>query len=263
MELANKVALVTGAGAGIGRATVRLLAERGAAIAVVDRDAATAHDVSAEVEKGGVRSTAYIVDLAESASVATLVDRVVADFGRLDILVNNAGIMGSGPLLDISEADFDHAMAINLKAPFLLTQALGRHVKQREPGGKIVNILSSSLYRATFLSGPDYVVSKGGLLGLTRASAAYLAELDVNVNAVAPGLTDTPRLNTPRLGESNRPGTEHDALMQRLVEEGPLANSFKRVSTAEDVAAAIVFLCLPASRQVTGQVIHTSAGAVV
>ena len=149
-------------------------------------------------------------------------------------------------------------MAVNLKAPFLLTQAFGRHVAERGGGGKVVNVLSSSLFRAAFISGPDYVASKGGLLGLTRACAAYLAELDVNVNAVAPGLTDTPRLHTPDISDEERA-----ARLERAVAEGPMANAFKRVSSPHDVAETIVFLCSPASRQITGQVVHTSAGAVV
>jgi NAD(P)-dependent dehydrogenase (short-subunit alcohol dehydrogenase family) len=102
------------------------------------------------------------------------------------------------------------------------------------------------------------VASKGGLLGLTRAAASYLAEFDVNVNAVVPGITDTPRVRN-----SEATDAEHDAAMHKLASEGPLANAFGRVSKPEDVAEAIVFLCLPGSRQVTGQVLHTSAGAVV
>jgi NAD(P)-dependent dehydrogenase (short-subunit alcohol dehydrogenase family) len=257
-QLANKVALFTGSGAGIGRATALMLHENGAAVAIVDFDQGASEGVVSEIQQRGGRSEAYAVDLAESAAVAGLVDNVVASFGRLDILVNNAGVTGAGPLLELSEAAWDRAMAVNLKAPFLLTQSFGRHVARRGGGGRIVNVLSSSLFRAMFLSGPDYVASKGGLLGLTRSSAGYLAELDVNVNAVAPGLTDTPRVR-----DVEATLEEHRAKLQKLASEGPLANAFGRVSSAEDVAEVIVFLCLPASRQVTGQVLHTSAGAII
>ena len=255
---AGKVALVTGGGSGIGRATSLLLHRGGAAIAIVDRDADAARAVQAEIEKGGGRVETFVVDLADSPAVGALVGDVVKRLGRLDILVNNAGIPGQGPLLELAESEWDTAMAINLKAPFLLTQAFGRHVAQRGGGGKVVNVLSSSLFRAFFLTGPEYVASKGGLLGLTRAAAAFLAELDVNVNAVSPGVTDTPLLRGYTANDE-----EHAANLARSASEGPLANAFKRVSKPDDVAEVIVFLCTPASRQVTGQVVHTSAGAVV
>ena len=257
-ELATRVALVTGAGSGIGRATALALCARGAAVAVVDVDAEQAKSVRTEIESLGGRGHEYTIDLGDAAMARALVDHVVEDFGRMDILVNNAGITGQGPLLELPESAWDLAMAVNVKAPFLLIQAFGRHVAQRGGGGKVINVLSSSLFRASFISGPDYVASKGGLLGLTRAAAADLAELDVNVNAVSPGLTDTPRLSTPGLSPEER-----TAQLTAAVSQGPMANAFKRPSMPEDVAETIVFLCTQASRQITGQVVHTSAGAVV
>lgn len=141
-------------------------------------------------------------------------------------------------------------MAVNLRAPFFLIRAFGTHMAERGGGGKIVNVSSSAAFRAT--SSPAiYAATKAGINGLTRAAAADLGRHDVNVNAVAPGLTRTPMV------------APDDETFMRTFTSAPLGNLLGRPSEAEDVANVIVFLCLPESRQITGQVVNTSAGLVV
>jgi NAD(P)-dependent dehydrogenase (short-subunit alcohol dehydrogenase family) len=245
--------MVTGGGSGIGRATVRALANAGASTAVVDRDAEGAARVVEEAEKLGVDSKVFVVDLADRDAIGPLVDTVLQRFERIDILVNAAGISAAPhSAIDFSDEAYDAVMHLNLRAPFLLTRAIGNHMIERGGGGRIVNISSSAAFRAT-PSPAIYAASKAGLCGLTRSAAADLGLHDINVNAVAPGMTKTPM--TAGLGD--------DDVYEAIVSSGPLENLLHRASEAEDVANVVVFLCLPESRQITGQVLHTSAGNVV
>ena len=167
--------------------------------------------------------------------------------------MNSAGINGGRhSSLEFTEESFNEVFAVNVKAPFLLVREVGNHMVQRGGGGRIVNLSSSAAFRAQ-LSPALYAASKAAICGLTRAAAADLGPYEVNVNAVAPGMTKTPM--TAGVGD--------DEAYTAIVSSGPLENLLHRPSEAEDVAAVILFLCLPASRQLTGQVIHTSAGLVI
>ncbi len=250
--LSGKVALITGGASGIGESTVKLLAGEGASVVAIDRDAEGLARVVSEVGEAGGIARARTLDLADSALIAGAVAEVVEVEGRIDILVNCAGIFGNhGTVLDLSEETWDLVHNIDLKAPFLLIQEVGRHMVERGGGGRIVSVSSSSAFRAKNTPA-TYGAAKAGLLQLTRSAAADLGPYDINVNAVAPGLTATPM--TEDFGDW--------AVLEASVAEGPLENLLRRVSQPEDVAAAILFLCLPASRQITGQTLHTSAGAV-
>ncbi|MGE0383139.1 MAG: SDR family NAD(P)-dependent oxidoreductase [Gammaproteobacteria bacterium] len=255
LELQDKVAIVTGGADGIGAATVRALAERGCAVAIFDRDAGKGDAVAAQQIAAGRRVTNLGVDLADSASLSGAVQGVLDAHGRIDILVNCAGVTGGvSNLADTTEAIWDFVFAVNVKAPFLLIRQVAAHMIARGGGGRIVNVSSSSAYRA-LMSVPAYGSSKAALSQLTRCAAAELGPHDINVNTVAPGLTDT------KMGSRNE--TFAPGVAERLIREGPISNLLARISTPEDVAAVIVFLCLPASRQITAQTIHTSAGAIV
>jgi NAD(P)-dependent dehydrogenase (short-subunit alcohol dehydrogenase family) len=252
-ELAGKVAIVTGAASGIGRATARQLAGLGAAVAVLDIDGAGAERVAGELRAGGAAAIAVIADVGDTDAAERSVREVLDRLGRIDILVNNAGTVSDISLLEHDLATWERIQAVNLRGPFVLMRAVGRHMVERGGGGKIVNVSSSSAFRGE-RTNAAYAASKAGVTALTRTAAAELGPYDINVNAVAPGLTKT-GMTEPYIGDD-------DAFLD-TVASGPLANLLRRHSQPEDVAAVIVFLCRDASRQVTGQVLHTSAGAVL
>lgn len=251
--LGGKVAIVTGAASGIGAATARLLAQQGATIALLDREPSGLARIEGAITAAGGRATRHAIDLADMAAIPAVVEAVLQVHDRIDVLVNAAGVSGDeGEILTQSEANWDRVLAIDLKAPFRLIQEVGRHMVARGNGGRIVNVTSSSAHRARRVMAP-YGAAKAGLAQLTRTAAADLGRFGINVNAVAPGVTRTPM--TATIGG--------EAEFAKVIAEGPLANLTGRASEPEDVADAIVYLCLPGSRQVTGQTIHVSAGAIV
>jgi NAD(P)-dependent dehydrogenase (short-subunit alcohol dehydrogenase family) len=251
--LQGQVALVTGAASGIGRATALALASAGAAVAVLDVDADAAATTVAEVEARGSAGLAVGIDLSEVGAIGPAVALVLDALGRIDVLVNCAGISAAPhSALDFTDEQFERVVAVNLRAPFLLTRAVGAHMVERGGGGRIVNLSSSAAFRAT-AAPAIYAATKAGINALTRSSAADLAPHGVLVNAVAPGMTKTPM--TSAIGD--------DAAYDRAVSGGPLENLTHRAAEAGDVADVVLFLCLPESRQITAQVIHTSAGLVV
>lgn len=252
-ELSGKVALVTGGASGIARATVLALLQAGATVAALDRDEAGVNAVVEQGKQSGGKALAIAFDLTDTKAIQGVVERVIRELGRIDILVNAAGVAGRfRNLLETEEQDWDFIHTVNLKAPMLLMKHVAQHMIARGGGGRIVNISSSSAFRARN-SPIAYASSKAGIVQLTRSAAAELGRYDINVNAIAPGITAT---------GMTRPIGDAEALLN-IASSGPLENLFHRVSQPEDVAAAIVFLCLPGSRQITAQVIHTSAGAVV
>jgi 3-oxoacyl-[acyl-carrier protein] reductase len=241
-DLKNRVALVTGGSRGIGKAIALALAEAGAAVAVNYRArAAEAEAVAAAIRQSGGRAEAFGADVAVGSAVQGMVRDVEQRLGAIDILVNNAGMAAVRGLDDITEEDFDHAMAVNLKSAFLCTQAVLPGMRARR-FGRIVNM--SSIGARVGSSGVSiaYAASKAGLEGLTRGYAVRLAPEGVTVNAVAPGLVDT---------EMGKP----------LIEAGVAARiPVGRVGTGDDIAQAVMLLV--GNGYVTGQTIAVNGGTL-
>ena len=198
--LAGRTAIVTGGASGIGLAITRRLAEQGASVAVIGRNEVAGAAVIAEIEELGVDGAFFPVDLADTDAIAPAADAVLERFGSIDILVNNAGVrgldapLGRSGLFEVDLENWEFVQAVNVRAPFLLTQAVARHMVDRGEGGHIVNITSSAAFMAANCS-THYAASKAALTSLTRTMAADLGPHGINVNAVAPALTRTEYLS--------------------------------------------------------------------
>ena len=243
MGTGGRVALVTGAGRGIGREIVLALARDGVDCAVSDVDAAAARDTVVAVEALGRRGLALEADVSDAAAVAAMVDRTRETLGSIRILVNNAGITRDGLLVRMKDEEWDRVLAVNLKGAFLCIRAVARGM-MKERWGRIVNI--ASIVGAMGNAGQaNYTASKAGLIGLTKTVARELASRGITCNAVAPGFIDTAM--TQALSEEVRAG---------LLSQIPLG----RLGTAADVAAAVCFLVSDQAAYITGQVLHVNGG---
>jgi NAD(P)-dependent dehydrogenase (short-subunit alcohol dehydrogenase family) len=250
----GQTAFVTGGASGIGLATAQAFVEAGVRVALVDRDEAGLSAAAEALAARGGDVMTLAADLSQVERLDGWFQAAVERFGRVDHLVNVAAVVGGTlDFLQIQPDEWDRAMQLNLKTPLLLMQLFARHAIGRGGGGRIVNVTSSSAFRAQGTRAA-YGSSKAGLGALTRIVAAQLGPHDINVNAVAPGITHTP--GAARAMQTDAAG------MTARVSEGPNANFFKRLTEADDVAQAIVFLCAPGSRQITGQTLHVSAGTI-
>lgn len=246
MRLSGKVALVTGAQQGIGRAIALGLAREGADVGVNYLDDPGAAQVVAEdVRRCSRRAAVVQGDVARPAEVEAMVATVVRALGVPDVLVNNAGIFPRVPFLEMREADWDRVLAVNLKGSFLCAQAVARAMVAAGRRGAVVNI--SSVAARGLPLGVHYSASKAGVLGLTRAMALALAPHGIRVNAIAPGLTDTAQ---PRYGHTEE---ELEALGRGI----PLG----RIAQPEEIASVAVFLASDEARFVTGETVHVNGGA--
>jgi 3-oxoacyl-[acyl-carrier protein] reductase len=245
-QLENQIAVVTGAGRGIGRAISLKFAAHGADIVAVDLKTDLVQDTVEEVRKLGRKAWAMAANVAEAASVEAAVEQMLKETSRVDILVNNAGITKDGLLLRMSEADWDAVLDINLKGTFLFTKALSRtFLKQKS--GRIVNI--ASVIGLIGNAGQcNYAASKAGVIGFTKSVARELASRGVTANAIAPGFIETKM--TEALGPEAR---------AVLLKQIPLAN----LGQPEDVAEAALFFASPAARYITGQVLAVDGGMVM
>src|SRR6266478_1292109 len=245
-SLSNQIAVVTGAGRGIGRAIALRFAQAGADVVCVSRTAENSEKVASEVRALGRKTWACAVDVADAAAVAAASEKILAEAGRVDILVNNAGITRDGLFMRMSEEDWDVVLDTNLKGAFSFTKAFSRaFLKQRS--GRIINITSIS----GLVGNPgqaNYAASKAGLIGFTKSAARELASRGITCNALAPGFIETDM--TAVLSPEMR---------AELLKKIPL----NRLGQPEDIAEAALYLAGPGARYVTGQVLTVDGGLVM
>jgi glucose 1-dehydrogenase len=246
MNLEGRVAIVTGAGSGIGRAIAQALADAGAAVCI---NYFGAYEEDARAHASGLpRAIAVSADVADPAQAASLVATTVEELGRIDVLVNNAGIEHAAPLLDVDLADWDRVVGVDLRGAFCCLQAAARAMRDSGRGGSIVNI--SSIHEDLPFPGlTSYCVAKGGLRMLMRNAAVELAEYGIRVNNVAPGAIATP-INAATLRDPEKVAT-----LDRLI---PLA----RLGEPEEVARVAVFLASDDASYVTGSTYYVDGGMI-
>ncbi|RLB06280.1 MAG: 3-oxoacyl-ACP reductase [Deltaproteobacteria bacterium] len=243
MDLKGKRAVVTGAGQGIGRAIALKLAQRGADLIVDDINPQTVKRTAQEVQALGTKAFAVVADVSQRADVEEIVKVALRELGGVDILVNNAGIARSALLLRLKDEQWDEVLNVNLKGIFYCTQLVApQMIKQRY--GKIINI--SSIYgRIGTIGDANYAASKAGIVGFTKSVARELARYNINVNAIMPGLIDTPLLR----------GIP-DKYLQPMIEDVPLG----RVGKPEDIANVVAFLASDDASYMTGAILEVTGG---
>ncbi len=238
----NRIALVTGAGQGIGSAIARHLGLSGCKLVLVDINPEHLAKLSTKLDEESIENLTVTLNVTNKAAIRKSFDEVIKHYGSIDILVNNAGIIRDGFVSNISEDDWDRVLDVNLKAAFLCCQAVFPLMKEKQYG-KIVNIVSRAWLGN--IGQANYSASKGGLVSLTRTLALEFARYQINVNAVAPGLIDTPMTQ-------GMP----DAARDRLLRMQPTG----KMGSVDDIAAAVSFLASDQAEFITGQIIHVDGG---
>lgn len=250
MEVKGKIAIVTGAGQGLGRWMALGLAHAGADIVVSEINPQTGKAVADEVQKMGRRALFIATDVSRVDSIQAMVDRVVHEWGRIDILVNNAGINVRKKAEEVTPEDFDGVTAVNLRGAYFCAQAVGKVMLQQKQG-RIINIASAAGFLVrSGIPNSVYSVTKAGIIMMTKALAAEWSPYNINVNAIAPGYFATP-LTAPRLKDPKA--------WQAIMDSTPL----KRVGKAEDIVGPVVFLASDAAAFITGACLFVDGGRTV
>ncbi len=263
----GRIAIVTGAGSGIGKGVALRLAREGASVAVVDIDGEAAKATSQEISRLGVRSLGAAVDVALPSDVKAMVDSVVREMGRLDILVNCAGVVQSKLFLDVTEAEWDRVIDINEKGTAFAVQAAAAQMVQQVPQavkdagvadrsyGKIVCFTSISGRRGREYQ-LAYAASKAAVISITQSAALAFAPVGINVNAIAPSVVMTPMWTQNNREKEKAFGIDAKKASDEFISRIPL----KRPGTVEDMAGAVAFLCSSDADYITGQTINVDGG---
>jgi len=250
MQLADRVAIITGGASGIGRATALLFAREGAAVIIADCNQPSGQAAAAEIEQSGGRAVFEPADVTLAADCRRIVDRAIKEFGRIDILFNNAGIIRRSTILDLSEEDWDRVMAVNVKSIYLLSREVIPHLQKQ--GGTIINT-ASGWGLTGGAKAAAYCASKGAVVLLTKAMAVDHGPQNIRVNCICPGDTDTAMLR----GEAKQLG-EPDARFLADAANRPLG----RIGRPEEIARAALYLASDAASFVTGTALVVDGGGL-
>ena len=259
MALDGKIALVTGAASGIGRAAAIEVAQDGADVALVDINREALDETADLVRQLGRRGVAIQADLRSLSEIDRMVDEAAGTLGGIDILVNSAGVTWRRDFLDITEDDWGRILQINAKGAFFCMQRVARQMIEQGRGGRIVNMASIAGKGSPGTSNAVYGASKGAVIAMTLVAARQLSAHDINVNAVCPGGTNTPMFAGVNADRLDLAGVSREELERERARSVPLG----RYNEPEDVAAMILFLAGPGSRNITGQTINVDGGLVM
>ncbi len=259
MELQDKIAVVTGAGRGIGRAIALQLAEAGASLAVADINAANVEDTGAAIGELGRESLAIHADVGSLAEIDRMIGQARDAFGRIDIIVNNAGVTRYLYVMDVEEEDWDRIHRVNAKGVFFCMQGAAREMIEQGGGGRIINIASIAGKGYSGTSNAAYAASKGAVLAMTMIAAHQLAQHAINVNAICPGVTVTDLSLDNMRGRAERSGVSIAELEQARDARIPIG----RANAPDDIAAMARFLAGPGARNITGQAYNVDGGLVM
>lgn len=251
MKLKGKVAIVTGAGRGIGEAIAKKLASEGSAIAVADINIEEAQRVTKEIKEQGESALAFRTDVSKRNEVFDLVNKTLEGFRALHILVNNAGITRHRPIIDLTEEDWDVVLEVDLKGVFNCTQAVLKHMMSQRYG-KIINISSTAGVGTSNAGMANYAAAKAGVIALTKVTAREAGPYGINVNSVAPGAIVTSITYEGRGKEGG----------DKFIEERKKLSILGRVGRPEDIANLVLFLASDDSSYMSGQVIRMDGGRV-
>jgi NAD(P)-dependent dehydrogenase (short-subunit alcohol dehydrogenase family) len=259
MALENKVALVTGAARGMGKAITLALAGAGAHVAAVDIDGPEAESTGIAVRELGRRSLAIEADVGSVDEINRIVKETLDCFGRVDILVNNAGVTRYLDFLEVGEADWDRIHRVNAKGVFFCMQRVARELINQGEGGRIINIASIAGKGYSGTSNAAYAASKGAVISMTHIAALQLGRHDINVNAICPGMTRTAMSLTTMAQHAESMGVPPAELEAQRATRVPIG----RTNEPEDIAAMAVFLAGPGARNITGQAFNVDGGLVM
>ena len=259
MSLNNKVALVTGAAQGMGRAIALRLASEGASVVATDINGRLVEQTSIDIRELGHNAVAVEADIGDIDDINRVVEEALNTYGRIDILVNNAGVTRHADIMDLTPEDWDRIHRVNARGVFFCLQRVAREMIDGDNGGRIINIASIAGKGYSGTSNAAYAASKGAVIAMTHIAAHQLGGYDINVNAICPGITRTAMGQSTMIQRSQNLGVPIEELEERRNALVPIG----RANEPEDIADMAAFLAGPGSRNITGQAFNVDGGLVM